>query len=133
MLFLQLHAQVKANLDFSNCIIQTKDGGYALTGKTYPNGGNIAGVYVVNLDSTGNTNWTKTISGKYDESGNSVIQTRDGGYALTGETYSNDFSGQDVYVVKLMPQVTLSGPNLLGAWMMSLAIPLFRQMTEAIL
>jgi hypothetical protein len=96
-----LHAQVKPNLDFSNCIIQTKDGGYALTGKTYPNGGSIAAVYVVKLDSTGNMNWTKTISGKYDESGNSIIQTRGGGYVLTGETYSSDFSGQDVYVVKL--------------------------------
>jgi hypothetical protein len=95
------NAQVKPNLDFSSSIIQTKSGGYALTGKTYPNGGDVAGVYVVNLDSTGNINWTKTISGKYDESGNSIIQSRDGGYALTGETYSSDFSGQDVYVVKL--------------------------------
>jgi hypothetical protein len=95
------NAQVKPTLNFSNCIIQTKEGGYALAGKTYPNGGQIEGVYVVNLDSTGSINWTKSICGKYDQSGNCIIQSRDGGYALTGETYSSDFSGKDVYAVQL--------------------------------
>jgi len=94
-------AQVKPNLDFSNCIIQTNDGGYALTGKTYTSDFSGEDVYVVKLDAAGNINWTKTIGGKYDQFGNSIIQTKNGGYAITGATYSSSFTGEDVYAVNL--------------------------------
>jgi hypothetical protein len=96
----KVRAQVKATISFSNCIIQAKDGGYVLTGKTYPNGGDISAIYIVKLDSISNVKWTKTISGTSNEYANSIIQAKDGSYLLVGEI-SGDASGVDITIVKL--------------------------------
>jgi len=59
-------------------------------------------VYVVKLNADGNLQWTKTISAKNKNySNSSLIQTSDGGYAITGFTESFGAGGDDVYVVKL--------------------------------
>jgi len=88
--------------DEGNSIVQTKDDGYAITGKTNSYGAGGYDVYVIKLDSVGDLQWTKTIGGKKNDYGNSIIQSRDGGYAITGVTYSfNDTVNGDIYVVKL--------------------------------
>jgi DNA replication initiation complex subunit (GINS family) len=95
--------------DCGNSIIQTKDGGYAVVGKTNSFGaenisiyGRIADdVYVVKLDDSGNIQWTRTIGGKFDDVGYSIIQTKDGGYAVAGVTASFSTGYGDVYIVKL--------------------------------
>jgi hypothetical protein len=79
-------------------LIQTSDGSYAIAGFTKSFGAGEADVYVVKLDANGNLQWTKTIGGPTIEAGSSLIQTSDGGYAITGKTGS---FGADVYVVKL--------------------------------
>jgi len=104
----------KANMAFSNSIIETKTGGFTLTGKTYSAGGDVEDVYVVTLDEKGNVLWTKTIAGKHDQSGNVIIQTKDGGYVLTGQAYSTDWSGEDVYVVKLDAQGNITWTKAIG-------------------
>jgi hypothetical protein len=53
------------------------------------------------LDAKGNLQWTKTIGGETYDSGSSLIQTSDGGYAIAGKTESFGAGGKDVYVVKL--------------------------------
>lgn len=95
------NAQAKHNLDFSNSIIQTSDGGYALTGKTFTSDFSGEDVYVVKLDAAGNIKWTKTIGGRNDQFGNAIIQTSDGGYAITGASYSTGYTGEDVYAINL--------------------------------
>jgi hypothetical protein len=87
--------------DWSYCLIQTSDGGYAIAGATNSFGAGYTDVYVVKLDAKGNLQWTKTIGGKKEDVGNSLIQTSDGGYAIAGAT--NPFGAEytDVYVVKL--------------------------------
>ncbi len=83
-------------------IIQTKDGGYAVTGETNSYGVGGYDVYVIKLDSTGNLQWTKTVGGTKNDIGYSIIQSRDGGYAVTGATFSfNDTLYGDLYLVKL--------------------------------
>jgi len=85
-----------------NSLIQTSDGGYAITGATISFGAGEADVYAVKLDAKGNLQWTKTIGGENIDEGYSLIQTSDGGYAIAGDTKS--FSAGkwwDVYVVKL--------------------------------
>jgi hypothetical protein len=97
-----MHAQnTQPNLGFSSCIIEARDGGYALTGKTYTSNFSGEDVYVVKLDGVGNIKWTQTIGGKNDQFGNSIIQTNNGGYAITGATYSSTFTGEDVYAINL--------------------------------
>jgi len=88
--------------DWGSSLIQTSDGGYAIAGFfTRSFGSGSWGVYLVKLDADGNLQWTKTIGGENDDSGSSLIQTSDGGYAITGATNSFGAGGRDVYVVKL--------------------------------
>ena len=89
-------------IEVGKSLIQTSDDGYAIAGFTKSFGGGEADVYVVKLDANGNLQWTKTIGGKKEDFGSSLIQTSDGGYAIAGDTKS--FSAGkwwDVYVVKL--------------------------------
>jgi hypothetical protein len=89
------------NNDWGSSLIQTSDGGYAITGFTFSFGAGETDVYVVKLDAKGNLQWTKTIGGEKDDFGYSLIQTADGGYAVAGVTESFGAGWADVYVVKL--------------------------------
>jgi hypothetical protein len=95
-------------------LIQTSDGGYAITGYTISFGAGGADVYVVKLDARGNLQWTKTIGGKHPDSGYSLIQTSDGGYAIAGITESFGAGGKDVYVVKLDANGNLQWTKTIG-------------------
>ena len=87
------------NDDGGYSLIQTSDGGYAIAGSTYSLGVVNLDIYVVKLDAKGYIQWTKTIGGPAVESGSSLIQTSDGGYAIAGDTGR---PGEwDIYVVKL--------------------------------
>jgi hypothetical protein len=86
------------NEDEANCMIQTKDGGFVLAGWTLSFGSGSYDFLVVKLDSVGDLKWTRTIGGKGSEYCYSIVQTWDGGYALSGSTNSY---GNGVYVVKL--------------------------------
>ena len=92
-------AQAKRNMGFSSCIIQTQDDGYALTGKTFTSDASGEDIYIVKLDDKGNIKWTKSAGGTNDQFGNSIIQTKSGGYAVTGATNSSGPTGEDVYIV----------------------------------
>jgi len=101
--------------EIGNSLIQTSDGGYAITGTTGSFGAGKADVYVVKLDANGNLQWTKTIGGPESEVGNSLIQTSDGGYAITGTTGSFGAGEADVYVVKLDANGNLQWTKTIGS------------------
>ena len=94
-------------------IIQTNDSGYAFTGVSTSNDGDVSGnngtsdVWAGKINSTGVIQWQKSLGGKSADEGHAIIQTKDGGYAITGKTNSNDgdVSGNhgknDIWVVKL--------------------------------
>ena len=89
--------------DYGNSLIQTADGGYAIAGSTKSFGAGGEDVYVVKLDANGNLQWTKTIGGKNQEGGASLVQTSDRGYAIAGSygLVDGDYDDDDGYVVKL--------------------------------
>jgi hypothetical protein len=70
------------------CVIQTDDGGYALTGWIIPEGTSYADIWLVKTDSAGNQQWNRTYGGADDDDASQVVQTHDGGYAMAGETWS---------------------------------------------
>lgn len=89
-------------------IVQTKDSGYALAGTANPLGGGLD-FCLMKVDSAGNLKWTKTYDGgtRQEPSGNivntddeaySLIQTKDGGYALAGQ--SRGYGTSDFWLVK---------------------------------
>jgi predicted secreted protein len=86
--------------EVANCLVQTADGGYALTGLTTSFGAGIADFWLVKTDASGNMQWNKTYGGTGDDEAYSLIQTRDGGYALAGYTNSFGAGGYDFWLVK---------------------------------
>ena len=79
---------------------QTTDGGYIITGfvTVIPSGNR--DVYLIKTDGNGNEQWTQTIGGSDDDKGYFVQQTIDGGYIITGETWSYDIGEGDIYLIK---------------------------------
>ncbi|MBD3170327.1 MAG: DUF1565 domain-containing protein [candidate division Zixibacteria bacterium] len=62
------------------------NGGIILAGNTSSFGSGIKDIYLVNIDDSGDTLWTKTYGGGMLNTANEVIRTIDGGYALAGYT-----------------------------------------------
>ena len=86
--------------DFGKCVAQTTDGGYIICGGTYSYGQGDEDYYLIKTNSTGDTLWTKTFGGTHEDIANSVIQTSDGGYILTGTTKSMGDTLGDFYTIK---------------------------------
>ena len=88
------------NWDFAYSIEQTNDKGYIITGGTYSYGNGNEDMYLVKIDSVGDTLWTKTYGGINDEEAKSVKQTSDSGYVITGYTKSFGAGNSDIYYIK---------------------------------
>ena len=90
-------------VEISKSVRQTSDGGYIMTGYSESFGISTENMYVVKTNSIGDTLWTKTYGqvGRYSR-GNDIIQTGDGGFAITGliKTASSN-GGYDLYLVKI--------------------------------
>ncbi|MGB5271438.1 MAG: hypothetical protein WBN52_13125, partial [Eudoraea sp.] len=83
-------------------VIHTNDGGYAVLGYSKSTDGDLEGksipvndYWVLKLDEEGNVDWSKTYGGSKDDRGQAIIQTSDGGYAVTGYAMSDDGDGSN--------------------------------------
>ena len=83
-------------------IRQTSDGGYVLTGWSTSFGDLNGDLWVLKLDSNGNILWEKKYGGPGSgESGQSIKETSDGGYIVTGTIYPLPPLNYDLWVLKL--------------------------------
>lgn len=96
---------------------QIVDGSYIISGFSSSNDGDVIGhhgssnydIWIVKLDNNGNIVWQKSMGGTFDERFKGIQQTNDGGYIVSGHTYSTngDVSGNhgggDIWVVKIAP------------------------------
>ncbi len=87
--------------DFGFCVIQTTDGGYAVSGTTISFGAENLEIYIVKHDGSGLVQWSRTLGGTDHDNGYTIIQTTDGGYAVCGSTASFGAGGYDAYIAKL--------------------------------
>ncbi|UCH88869.1 MAG: Ig-like domain-containing protein [Thermoplasmata archaeon] len=92
-----------SNYDNASAVQQAGDGGYILAGSTQSYGGADSDVWLIKTDSSGVEMWNKTFGGGNFEEGSCVQQTRDGGYIISGSTYSygnNTPNKPNVWLIK---------------------------------
>jgi hypothetical protein len=88
------------NDDYGFSVVQTVNGGYAISGTTNSFGAGGNDFWLVKTDASGNHQWNQTYGGTYRDTGRSVVQTSDGGYAISGTTNSSGAGGNDFWLVK---------------------------------
>ena len=107
--------------DRGHDIIQTSDGGYAITGFSKSIDGDVSensgahDFWVSKLDANGSITWEKSFGFLGADIGNSILQSNDGGYLLTGvldvsasngegnskSAFSKRHAGGDYWVIKI--------------------------------
>ena len=89
--------------DYPNCILQTNDGNYFVVGYSQSFGGGDQDVYLIKIDPSGNTLWTKTYGGYGNEDGKEIVATADGNYVIVGASNSQNFANNDMMLTKIDP------------------------------
>jgi len=112
--------------DSAESIQQTTDGGYVIAGTTSSVNGQISGqhggtdYWVFKINTVGSLQWQNALGGTNLDFGNSIEQTNDGGYIVTGSSTSNDGDvtgnngSHDLWVTKLNPNGSLQWQHALG-------------------
>jgi hypothetical protein len=87
-------------IDRGRSVQQTNDGGYIITGITEFRGNNNEDVWLIKTNTIGDTMWTRIFGGSLPDGGSSVLQTADGGYIITGYTFSFGSGSVDLWLIK---------------------------------
>ncbi len=86
--------------DYAQMIKLTSDGGYIMIGFTESYGAGESDVWLVKTDSNGNIMWDKTFGDIYQDFGEDVEQTVDGGYIIVGQKGVSQAQKQDAWLIK---------------------------------
>lgn len=135
------------NGDGPMSIIQTTDGGYIVCGysssgisgdKTEASRGQID-YWIVKLNSSGIVEWDKTYGGDAQDWAASIIQTADGGYMVSGHSYSGisgdkteanrGTQGDDFWIIKMAATGNMQWQKTLGGDSYE-ELPIIRQTTD---
>lgn len=87
-----------SNDDYLSSASPTRSGGFIIAGYSFSNDIDVTGhhsadtadYWIVKIDSIGAMKWQKSLGGSNTDYGLSGIQTNDGGYFITGYSYSSD-------------------------------------------
>ena len=82
-------------------VILPEPDGFVVAGRTYSFGAGDRDYFFAKIDEDGNFQSFKTYGGPYDDRFNSMIALQDGGYVMTGGTYSGILGSCDVPIIKI--------------------------------
>jgi len=99
--------------DVGYSVVQSQDGGYIVAGVTNSFGAGSADMGLLKTDSLGNLIWITSIGGPNADVATDIMRTSDGGYIITGVTDSFGAGLDDVWLVKLEPDITSVEKNLI--------------------
>jgi PKD repeat protein len=102
--------------DTAYSVVQTDDGGFAITGLTGKTGTFTGDAWLIKTDANGNVEFKETFGGSDRDSASSVVQTNDGGYALAGSTQSfvPGYEFQNGWLIKTDPNGNVETNETLG-------------------
>jgi hypothetical protein len=78
----------------------TADGGYILVGETNTHGAGCIDAYLIRTDSAGDSLWAHAYGGPWDDCGEGVVETPDGGFLMVGGTKSFGAGGTDIWLIR---------------------------------
>ncbi|MHC4084613.1 MAG: right-handed parallel beta-helix repeat-containing protein [Planctomycetota bacterium] len=110
--------------DKGRAVIETRDGGFIIAGTTTSFGTGSFDVYIVKVNQFGNHIWSSNLGGLNSDEGQSIVETLDGGFVVTGnkwnDVYLAKFFGPLIETPLFSPQpaqiklsADVDGPNLL--------------------
>lgn len=106
------HSFGGSGIEVSYDIAKTEDGGYIVVGNTFSNDGHIfqnkgaSDIWMIKVDEEGNLLWERTFGGSEFDLAQAVVQSKDGGFLITGNSKSSDVDApenngeNDIWVIK---------------------------------
>ncbi|KCZ70793.1 hypothetical protein ANME2D_02818 [Candidatus Methanoperedens nitroreducens] len=101
------------NNEWASSIQQTSDDGYIISGTTFSYGAGGSDAWLIKTDANGSRLWDKTFGGVNNESAASVQQTSDGGYIISGTTFSYGAGGSDAWLLYVLNDESTIATSLL--------------------
>jgi|GEM_PF-1306688 len=108
-------ARVVADTSFGHSIVETADSGYVVTGEKWEYGEFKSDLFLIKFAYDGDLEWATTVGDSNLECGYWVIQTSDGGYAVTGFTSSYGAGSSDLFLVKFDSAADVEWARTVGA------------------
>ena len=93
--------------DYGYSVQQSSDGGYIIAGCSESYGTGRYDVYLIKTNANGDSVWSQTFGGSFNDKGYSVQQSSDDGYIIAGYTEPYGAGSGDVYLIRLDSEGTL--------------------------
>ena len=104
-----------AESEFPGEVQQTSDGGFIVVGSTNDTPDLADDIWLIRIDASGSTIWSRFFGSAGSDHGESVQQTPDGGFIITGRTPSPSIQHDiDLWLIKTDPNGGLIWSNIYG-------------------
>ncbi len=88
------------NNDIGKALVRTADSGFVIAGYTNSYGKGGYDGWLLKINKSGDTVWTKTYGGTDWDIFNALQITSDGGFVMSGFSYTNSKGGKDIWILK---------------------------------